>query len=208
MPKPQLIERHPASERVIHWGVAITFVLLALSGLALFHPAFFFLSHLLGGGVWTRILHPFIGVLFAVLFFLFALRLLPDTHISDMDRQWISQLDDVVANRDDKLPDAGKYNAGQKYLFWVLVVCIALLFVSGILMWQPYFAPKIPVALLRLAVLVHAVSAFVIIGSILVHIYAAFWVKGSVRAMVRGTVTYAWARHHHRAWFREVTGSK
>lgn len=208
MPKLQLIQRHTPAERVNHWAVAITFILLALSGLALFHPAFFFLTNLFGGGVWTRILHPFLGVLMVTLFIFLALRFASQNRISDADRQWIAQIGDVVANRDEKLPEIGKYNAGQKYLFWTLVVCILLLFVSGIVIWQPYFAPKMPVVLLRLAVLVHAVAAFVAIAAILVHIYAAIWVKGSVRAMTRGTVSYAWARHHHRAWFREVTGSK
>ena len=63
------------SERANHWLVAITFILLALSGLAFFHPAFYPLTQLFGGGVWTRILHPFIGVvmvfLFGVMFFRF-----------------------------------------------------------------------------------------------------------------------------------------
>lgn len=208
MPEPKLIQRHTPAERRNHWAVAITFVLLALSGLALFHPAFFFLTSLFGGGTWTRILHPFIGVVMVLLFAILALRFAPQNRITDADRQWIRQLKDVVCNKDDRLPEAGKYNAGQKYLFWTLAISIALLLVSGILIWQPYFAPKIPIGLVRLAVLIHAVSAFVAIAAILVHIYAAIWVKGSVRAMTRGTVSHAWARRHHRAWYKEVTGSK
>ena len=208
MSKPKLIQRYTASERFNHWAVAVTFILLALSGLALFHPAFFFLTNLFGGGTWTRILHPFIGVLMVALFIFMAQRFAPHNRISDADRQWIAHIGDVVANRDERLPEIGRYNAGQKYLFWTLVVCILLLFLSGIVIWQPYFAPKMPVGLLRLAVLLHAVAGFVAIAAILVHIYAAFWVKGSVRAMTRGTVSHAWARHHHRAWYRQVTGSK
>ena len=60
--RTDLIQRYNASDRANHWFVAITFILLALSGLALFHPAFFFFTNLLGGGPWTRILHPFIGI--------------------------------------------------------------------------------------------------------------------------------------------------
>jgi formate dehydrogenase subunit gamma len=41
---------------------------------------------------------------------------------------------------------------------------------------------------------------------IIVHVYAAIWVKGTLRAMTRGTVSEAWARHHHRGWYRQVTG--
>ena len=57
------ILRYVASERVNHWLTAITFILLAFSGLALFHPAAFGLTQLFGGPVWTRILHPFLGLL-------------------------------------------------------------------------------------------------------------------------------------------------
>ena len=199
-----LIKRYTASDRSNHWVVAITFILLALSGLALFHPAFFFLVHLLGGGTWTRILHPFIGVLMFVGFAGMMLRFWRLNRITDDDRKWIRQVGDVIRNREDNLPPAGHYNAGQKYLFWTMVVCIPLLLVTGVLMWQPYFAPLVPVFAVRLAVLLHAAAAFVIIAGIVVHIYAAIWVQGSVRAMTRGTVTRAWARQHHPAWYREI----
>ena len=63
--------RYPAGVRTNHWLVAIAFVLAALSGLAFFHPALFWLSNFFGGGPWTRILHPWIG-LFMVLLVLFA----------------------------------------------------------------------------------------------------------------------------------------
>jgi formate dehydrogenase subunit gamma len=60
-----------------------------------------------------------------------------------------------------------------------------------------------PVDVIRLAALVHAATAFVMIVGIIVHVYAAIWVKGSVGAMVRGTVTLGWARKHHVKWFRQ-----
>ena len=69
------IERYTPNDRSFHWATAISFILLAISGLAMFHPALFWLSNLLGGGQWTRILHPFIGLLmfglFAILVFRF-----------------------------------------------------------------------------------------------------------------------------------------
>mgnify|MGYP003328381097 FL=1 len=90
-------------------------------------------------------------------------------------------------NRDEGLPEVGKYNAGQKYLFWTIVTCLALLFLSGLVMWRPYLAEQFPVDLIRVAVVMHALSALVLILGIIVHIYAAIWVKGTVRAMTRGT---------------------
>lgn len=204
-----LIERYKPEDRINHWVTAITFIMLALSGLALFHPVFFWFTNLFGGGTWTRILHPFIGVVLAASFWLLARRFRALNRITDADREWMRRLRDVLAKREQGLPEVGHYNAGQKYLFWVMVTMIALLLVSGIVLWQPWFAPWFPLGLIRVAALVHALAAFVIILGVIVHIYAAIWVKGSVRAMTRGTVSRAWAKQHHPGWYREVNkGSK
>jgi formate dehydrogenase subunit gamma len=204
-----LVQRYNVNERVNHWVVAITFVLLALSGLALFHPAFFFLTNLFGGGTWARILHPFIGVVMFVFFLMLAVRFWDQNRITSADREWKKHFGDILANKAKNLPEIGKYNIGQKWLFWVLVVAIPVLLVSGFIIWQPYFAPGFPVGAARIASLLHALAAFVAIIAIIVHIYAAYWTKGSIRAMTRGTVTKAWARHHHPAWYKEVSkGSK
>jgi formate dehydrogenase subunit gamma len=200
---PHLIVRYTANERTNHWITAITFVLLALSGLAMFHPAMFWLSALFGGGQWTRILHPFVGLVMFVSFLILAVRFWRHNYLDDNDWQWMRQIDDVLANREEKLPEIGRYNAGQKLLFFVMVVCLVLLLLSGIVIWRAYFSFYFPIGLVRAAALVHAVAAFVLIVGIIVHIYAALWVKGSVSAMVRGTVTLGWARKHHPRWFRE-----
>lgn len=202
------IERYTPSQRSNHWAVAILFVLAALSGLALFHPALFGLSGLFGGGTWTRILHPFIGVAMFVLFLVLALRFAGHNRIEPRDRQWLRQIGDVVNNREDRLPEVGRYNAGQKLLFWTLIVCMLVLLLSGIVIWREYFAGTFGIVTLRWASLLHAAAAFVLIVSIIVHIYAAIWLKGSMGAMLYGTVSRAWARKHHRAWYREINERK
>ncbi len=203
--RPVLV-RYPPSQRANHWITAITFVLLATSGLAFFHPAFFFLTVVLGGPQWARILHPWVGVVMFVSFFILAARLWRDNLWESTDTQWSKQIADVVMNRDDLMPPIGKYNAGQKILFWVLAGSMILLLLTGIVIWRSIFGVYFPVPVHRVAVLLHSFSAFVLIASIFVHIYAAVWVKGSIRAMTRGTVTYAWARHHHANWYRRMTG--
>ena len=201
------VPRYNANERVTHWIVAITFLLLAASGLAFFHPAFWFLTSLLGGGVWARILHPFIGVVMFVFFALMAMRYWKDNVIQSYDREWNKRLTDVINNRDHNLPEIDKYNIGQKQLFWTMIVTMVLLLVSGVMLWRPYFADAFSIPLIRIAAVVHAASSFVLIVGIIVHIYSAiFWVRGSMRAMTRGTVTHAWAKHHHPLWYRRVTG--
>jgi formate dehydrogenase subunit gamma len=199
------IVRYTAGERTNHWIVAITFILAALSGLALFHPALFGLSALFGGGPWTRILHPFIGLIMVFAFVFLAAVVWNDNRMQKRDWKWIRRLNDVVNNREERLPEVGRYNAGQKLLFFVLVACLVGLFLSGIVIWRAYFALYFSVEVIRLASVVHAVCAFVLICTIILHIYAALWVKGSMHAMTRGTVTPGWAWTHHRGWFRGTT---
>jgi formate dehydrogenase subunit gamma len=82
---------------------------------------------------------------------------------------------------------------------------LAVLLITGIVIWRAYFSQFFPILLIRLSSLGHAAFAFALICTIIVHIYAAIWVKGSIRAMTRGTVTPGWAWKHHRAWYREMT---
>jgi formate dehydrogenase subunit gamma len=176
---------------------------LAVSGLALFHPSMFWLTALFGGGQWTRILHPFVGLVMFVSFLILAVRFWHHNYLDRDDVQWLRQIDDVLANREENLPEIGRYNAGQKLLFFTMVGCLFLLLCSGVVIWRRYFSVYFPIEVVRLAALVHACAAFVLIVGIVVHIYAAIWIKGSVGAMVRGTVTLGWARKHHPKWFRE-----
>lgn len=200
------IVRYTGGQRANHWLTAISFVLLALSGLAFFHPAFFFFTHVLGGPQWSRILHPWVGVFMFLCFFVLAIHMWARNVWARNDTQWMRQINDVVMNRDDRMPKIGKYNPGQKLLFWVMVVSMIVLLLTGIVIWRSVFGVFFSVPVHRVAVLLHAFCAFVLIAGIIVHIYAALWVKGSIRAMVRGSVTPAWARHHHPGWYEEMTG--
>jgi formate dehydrogenase subunit gamma len=196
--------RYSKGERTNHWIVAGAFVLAALSGLALFHPALFGLSGLFGGGPWTRILHPFIGLFMVIAFVLYAAGKAADNRMEPRDWQWLRQFRDVVSNREERLPEVGRYNAGQKLVFYLAVILLAGLLLTGFVIWRAYFSQYFPIGLLRLASALHALCAFGLICTIITHIYAAIWVKGSIRAMTRGTVTPGWAWKHHRAWFREI----
>jgi formate dehydrogenase subunit gamma len=170
----------------------------------MFHPALFGLSGLFGGGPWTRILHPYLGLFMVGAFALLAVRFWSHNYLQPADWKWLRQIRDVVNNREERLPEVGRYNAGQKLLYWVIVVCLAGLLLTGIVIWRAWFSLYFSIQVIRLAALLHAFCAFVLITSIIVHIYSAIWVKGSVHAMTRGTVTPGWAWKHHRAWYREM----
>jgi formate dehydrogenase subunit gamma len=202
------IVRYSGSDRFNHWLVALLFVLAAISGLAFFHPSLFFLSNVLGGGQLSRILHPFIGVAMFVLFVILYFKFWHHNILHKNDRQWLKQIGDVIADREDRLPEVGRYNGGQKLLFWVMTITMLLLVVSGMAFWRPYFASNFHIDTVRLAAVVHAGAAAVLILGIIVHIYAALWVKGTIKGMWTGVVSSAWARKHHPGWYKEVSGGK
>lgn len=201
------ILRHDNAERITHWAIAIVFVFLFLSGLALFSPFFFWLAAVFGGGQFMRLLHPFAGVLLVLLFYPYAFRLRKDNRWTPADAKWV---ENSVAYMEKRVEfhDTGKYNAGQKLMYWSMIPIIAVLFLTGITMWQPWFANAFPASVRRVTSLLHAVAAFVMFIGIGIHWYAAYWTRGSIRAMVRGTVSRAWARYHHPAWYRQITGGK
>ena len=70
----------------------------------------------------------------AAFFAVFAVPLWRDNRIEPRDRQWLSQIKDVLANHEDRLPEVGKYNAGQKLLYLLMVLCVATLVLSGFVM--------------------------------------------------------------------------
>ena len=198
------IRRYTANDRTFHWTVAILFFAAGLSGLALFHPLLFGLSGLFGGGHWTRVLHPFFGVAMFLFFLFLVFRFAGRNRFRARDRKWLGQWRDVINNREEKLPPVGKYNAGQKLVFWVLVVCMLVLLLTGIVIWREYFSAFFGIGVIRVSSLLHAFFAFVLVTAIIVHIYAGIWVKGSVGAMLTGRVSHAWARKHHGLWYKEV----
>jgi len=203
---PMNIQRYTPSERANHWLTAVTFVLTALSGLVLFQPLYYPFSQIFGGGVWTRILHPFFGVLIAGFFCALFLRLRKLNVMTPADWEWLKHVREMASGNDRDLPEAGKFNGGQKVQFWIVAVCILLLALSGIVIWRAYFSFLFPIGLIRFAAVIHAASAAVLVGMIVFHIYAAIWTKESIHGMISGWVRRPWAKQHHPVWFREMTG--
>jgi formate dehydrogenase subunit gamma len=202
------LQRYQDGDRMNHWIVAILFICAALSGLAFFHPSLFFLSTLFGGGPWDRILHPFLGILTVLCFVLMFSRVWRANVIHDNDRHWLHNAGRIMRGDVSAEGNVGKYNAGQKIVFWLMACSLLVLVVTGFIFWRPWFADYFPVTLVRIAVLLHALAATVMVITVIVHIYAAIWVKGTLRAMTRGTVTEDWARQNHPLWHEEVTRGK
>jgi formate dehydrogenase subunit gamma len=202
----KIVSRYTTGARINHWITAASLILLALSGLALFHPSLFFLTNLFGGGQSTRAIHPWIGVVLLLSFSGLFIRFFSLNLWKPEDTVWMKNFGKVMNNDEEGLPELGKYNAGQKLVFWGQSILILLLFCSGLVLWDVYFEDFTTIDQKRLAAVVHALAA---IGAILiwiVHVYAVIWVRGTLRAMTRGSVTRGWGFKHHRKWFRQEVG--
>jgi formate dehydrogenase subunit gamma len=201
---PGTVARYTTSQRINHWITAGCLILLAVSGLSLFHPALFFLTDLFGGGAATRAIHPWFGSVLLVSFAILFVRFVHHNLWTREDTTWVGKIGDVISNHEENLPEVGRYNAGQKLVFWSMSLLIVVLFCSGIVIWDQYFFGYTTIDQKRLAALVHSVAAVTIIAVWIVHVYAAIWVRGTMGGMMRGNVSAGWTFRHHRKWLRDL----
>ncbi len=205
---PVQISRYRGFTRINHWVTAVCVIVLLLSGFALFHPSLFFLTALFGDGQTARWLHPIVGVVLVLSFLLMFVQLWKLNLFRREDAQWTSRLGDVLKGNEERLPELGKYNAGQKLVFWGMAVLIVALAATGFMVWEQYFPDLVTIAARRVALAVHALAAVGMILLFILHVYAAIWTRGTIRAMTRGTVTGGWAYRHHRKWLRELAARR
>ena len=112
--KPE-IQRYNANERTNHWIVAILFFMAGLSGLALFHPALFPLSSLFGGGTWTRILHPFMGVAMFLFFAFLVIRFWRHNKMAAEKPRGPRRSKTCRTTATEKLRQSARSNPGPRY---------------------------------------------------------------------------------------------
>ncbi len=203
-PTDERLERFSFRERAVHWLVAIGFVYVAATGLSLWSHKLLWLSTIFGGGDATRWGHPWGGIFFAAILGLMFVSWARQMRVDVDDRSWLRQAHRYIANDADGLPESGRFNAGQKMLFWAQSMAAVALLASGLVMWFPSTAPR---GLTFAALLVHPLAAVVAIGGIIVHIYMAVAaIPGSLRAMTRGWVSADWAASHHAKWYSKISG--
>ncbi|HEX7898968.1 MAG TPA: formate dehydrogenase subunit beta [Planctomycetota bacterium] len=203
---PKEVKRYTLFERALHWTVAFTFLYLGLTGLGLFTPKLGWLLDAFGGGQVVRAWHPIVGGVFVAAVSLQFLKWFKDLLVTPADRVWLKRVRDYMAGRDETIPPTGRFNAGQKLLFWAQTILAIVLLASGIPIWFPESFSR---ELRAWCVLVHSAAGVAAMLSLVVHIYMAVFVtKGALRAMTEGKVSEAWARHHHGLWADEVLGPK
>jgi formate dehydrogenase subunit gamma len=198
--------RHPVYTRVLHWCVAITFVLSLLSGFAIYSPWLYrWLTPLFGGGPMTRFLHPWFGVAFTIAFFFQFLNWFAPMHWTDADKRFMREIKAYAANSEAVAPkDTGFFNGGQKLYYWTIAVCAVVFLITGLLLWFDHTVARWLVAV---SYVLHGLAALAMLAGFIIHIYQSTAAQpGTFQSMTNGTVTNKWAWTHHPAWYGEVTG--
>ena len=125
------LTRNSTSTRLNHWFTAACFVLLTISGLSMFYPLLFWMSEFFGGGQWTRAVHPWIGIALLVSYTGLIIQFWRDNLWNRDDLAWSLAIGRVLANEEEGVPAVGRFNAGQKFVFWSMALLIPVLFVTG-----------------------------------------------------------------------------
>ena len=198
--------RHPVYTRVLHWAVAILFLLAFLSGFALYTPWLYHaLTPIFGGGPTTRLLHPWFSLGFVLVFALQILNWVTPMWWTPADSRWIRRIKTYVSNEElIEAADVGFFNGGQKLYFWTIVASALVFLISGLPMWCPRTFGRGAVAV---GYVLHDVAALLMLVGFIVHIYESTAQQpGTFQAITRGTVSKRWAWTHHPAWYRDATG--
>jgi formate dehydrogenase subunit gamma len=202
------ILRYTLVEQVMHWTAAIVYTYVLATGLAFYSPHLYWIAVILGGAPTSRFWHPWLGVAFAAVMAWMLRQWLGDMRITAADRKWSAAMGRYVSNDDENLPPIDRFNVGQKYFFWAMLWAGAVLLVSGGVLWFPERIPWGLRAVREAAILLHVAAALVTAGAFIIHVYmGTAVVRGGFTSIIRGEVSPAWAKMHHRLWYDRVTAN-
>lgn len=197
--------RYTLGERINHWIAGLSYVYCLATGLAFWSPYMFWLALMAGGGPTARFWHPWFGLIFTLSVCWMFKIWRQDMRINDADLAWKKAMPHYIRNEDEDLPPIWRFNYGQKLFFWLMFYLGILLVLSGIGLW---FVESIPWNLrwLRdLSVAVHVAAALATIGGFIIHVYmGTAMVRGGFTSIIRGEVSTAWAKTHHRLWYDRI----
>jgi formate dehydrogenase subunit gamma len=189
-------------ERSNHWMVASCFILLALSGLNLTFGRFVLLP-MIGPDAfafvssWGKTIHNFLSFPFTLGIVVMLLLWVRDNIPNRRDIEWFREGGGLIGNGH---PKAGRFNAGQKMVFWLTVGGGAVVAVSGYLLVFPFWG-DLTIAQMQLSHIVHSLLAVLMIAAMVAHIYiGSIGMEGAFDAMGSGQVDENWAREHHALW--------
>lgn len=205
-PSDRTITRFNAFERFVHWLTASTFVVLAISGLNVTFGKHLILPligphgfHVLAE--MAKLLHNYLAFPFTAGVVLMLLVWLKDNIPNAVDVTWALEGGGLIGKGH---PPAGKFNGGQKAIFWTVILGGGGIAVSGFFLLFPFYLTDI--AGMQLAQMIHGVLTLLVMAVIMAHIYiGSVGMEGAYDAMGSGEVDLNWAKEHHSLWVEEAT---
>jgi formate dehydrogenase subunit gamma len=198
------VERFSAFERFVHWMTATCFIILAVSGLNITFGRPLLLP-LIGfeafseWSQWAKYAHNYLSFPFTIGVVLIFLMWIGGNIPNKVDIQWIKRGGGIVGHDH---PPAYRFNAGQKAIYWIVVIGGGLVAATGYELMFPFYLSGIEG--MQLAQIVHSVVAVLFIAVMFAHIYiGTIGMEGAFEAMGSGTVDLNWAREHHSLWLEE-----
>ena len=198
------LPRFTAFERFVHWMTATCFVVLALSGLNITFGKSLLLPIMAPDAFsawsqWAKYAHNFLSFPFTLGVVLIVLMWLAWSIPNSVDVNWLKRGGGLVGQDH---PPAGRFNAGQKAIYWIVLLGGGAVAVSGYLLMFPFYATD--VAGMQLAQVVHGVIALLFVAAMLGHIYiGTIGMEGAFEGMGTGEVDVNWAKQHHSLWAEE-----
>jgi formate dehydrogenase subunit gamma len=198
------IVRFSLFERFVHWMTATCFVVLAISGLNITfgrplllpligHEAFSEWSQ------WAKYAHNYLSFPFTIGVVLIFLMWIAGNVPNKADVDWIKRRGGIVGHDH---PPAYRFNAGQKAIYWIVVIGGGLVAATGYVLMFPFYLSGIEG--MQFAQIVHSIVAMLFIAAMLAHIYiGTIGMEGAFEAMGSGTVDVNWAKEHHGLWLEE-----
>ena len=191
-------------ERAVHWMTAVCFIILGITGLNITFGRPLLLP-LLGAeqftawSEWAKYAHNYLSFPFTIGVVLIALMWIAGNIPNSTDMEWLKQGGGIVG---DRHPAADRFNAGQKLVYWVVVIGGGLVAVTGYMLMFPFYGTTIDN--MQNAQMVHGVTAALFIAFMLGHIYiGTIGMEGAFEAMGEGTVDVNWAKEHHNLWLEK-----
>ena len=198
------VVRFNAFERFVHWMTASCFIILAISGLNITFGKPL-LMPLIGEGAfaawsqWAKYAHNYLSFPFAIGVFCVLLMWIGGNIPNKVDVEWLKRGGGIVGHDH---PPAYRFNAGQKLIYWIVVIGGMAVAISGYLLMFPFYATGIEG--MQLAQTVHAIIAVLFVAAMLGHIYiGTIGMEGAFEAMGEGTVDVNWAKEHHALWLEQ-----
>lgn len=198
------ILRFTFSQRFIHWCTAVLFLILAFTGIILLLGRSFLLP-IVGSNTFSiiastgKFIHNYCGPVFAILLLLMLIHFIKGNFYKLSDLKWFTNGGGLFG----KHASSGKYNAGEKSWFWVLMLGGAAVIGTGLVLDFPIFEQTKDT--LRLMQIIHGIASVILFAVALGHIYmGTIAMEGALETMKTGYCDANWAKEHHDEWYEEV----